>query len=267
MLTEEDVKNLFDSLAKQLGENSSEAARRCGLTGKATYDWENAAYVKLGTKKKVLEASLKENFLTTVEYLLGRSSSRSLDLLRTILSTLYANALETASPNEFKDILAKFEAIRINHRGTIRDGINDEATDMSSMLRNKASDLGIPLTAKSIDDFSAEEIINAVKLIGHLYVENPVQAETFALKDLDLPLDAWKPVIETFKNLCFAREAQTTTVVDIHENSALHANQLLWSFSATKNFDSILSQQNAGLRTIIGKSAEEKKSYEITTTN
>lgn len=263
MLTEEDVANLFNSLAKQLGENRSEAARRCGLTGKATYDWEGVAYVKLGTKKKVLEASLKEDFLSTVEYLLGRSSNRSLDLLRTILSTLYANALEATAADEFKAILTKFEAIRMTHRGMIKDGIYDEIADMSSMLRNKASDLGIPLEAKAINDFSAEEMINAVQLIGHMYAENPAQAETFALKDLDLPVDALKPVIQTFKNLCFTRETQTTTVFDVHkiipEKVTLPVGLLL--------ANSILSQQHAILGTIVGKPTEEEKLYEITTTN
>lgn len=267
MLTEEDVANLFNSLAKAFGENRSEAARRCGLTGKATYDWEGVAYVKLGTKKKVLEASLKENFLSTVEYLLGRSSNRSLDLLRTILSTLYANALEATSPDEFKAALAKFEAIRVTHRGIIRDGIYDEIADLSLMLRNKASDLGIQLEAKAINDFSAEEMINAVQLIGHMYAENPVQAETFAANDLGLPVDALKPVIQTFKNLCFTKETQTTTLVDAHKNIALLAFPLGELLLTNKYCYAFPSQQDVGLEILTGKSTEEKKLYEITTTN
>lgn len=301
MLTEEDVGSLFDSLAKQLGGNRSEAARRCGLTGKATYDWEQATYVKLETKKKVLEASLRENFLATVEYLLIQSSNKSLDLLRTILSTLYANALEAASPNEFKTMLDKFEEIRIAHRGLIRDRINDEIADMSSMLKNKASDLGFSLAAKSISDFSAEEMINAVQLVGHLYAENPVQAETFALKDLDLPVDALKPVIETFQNLCFVKEAHTMAgtyvhgetywvdihgspvSVDVHESpgwvgvhgsvcwvdiqrSSLQPIQHARTFLATRGSYFLPPEQNAGWRTLAGKPIEEKKLYEITTT-
>lgn len=151
----------------------------------------------------------------------------------------------------------------MTHRGMIKDGIYDEIADMSSMLRNKASDLGIPLEAKAINDFSAEEMINAVQLIGHMYAENPAQAETFALKDLDLPVDALKPVIQTFKNLCFTRETQTTTVFDVHkiipEKVTLPVGLLL--------ANSILSQQHAILGTIVGKPTEEEKLYEITTTN
>ena len=138
MLTEEDVALLFNLLAKEVGDNRSEAARECGLTGKATYDWENAAYVKLGTKKKVLEASLKGNFLGTVEYLLSRSTDSSQDLLRTILATLYSNALESLSPEDFKSAYTKFEQIRTRHIGMIRDEIQVEVTDMAIALREKA---------------------------------------------------------------------------------------------------------------------------------
>jgi hypothetical protein len=266
MLTEEDVANLFNLLAKELGENRSEAARRCSLTGKATYDWEIAAYVKLGTKKKVLEAALKENFLETIEYLLGQSTNRSLDLLRTILSTLYANALEAASRNEFENTLAKFETIRVRHQGMIRDGIQDEVTDMTSLLRKRASELGVSLGAKAINEFSAEEMINAIQLIGHVYVENPMEAETFAVKDLGFPVDALKPVIQTFKNLCFAREVRTTALTDVHkkvDQRTVTAERLFWTTAYLHPF---LAQQDVAIQKLAGKSAEEDILHEITTT-
>lgn len=215
MLTEEDVANLFDFLVKKLGNNRSQAARRCGLTGKATYDWEGAAYVKLGTKRKVLNASLEVTFLQTIEYLLGRSAYRSLDLLRTILSTLYADAIEAMSKEEFQSSLNRFETIKIRYQGMIKDGIQDEATDMSSLLRKKALDLGVPLRTKSINELSAEELVNAIQIVGHLYLENPSEAELFAVRDLGLPTDAVKPVIQTFRNLCFARKVQTSAITEI----------------------------------------------------
>jgi hypothetical protein len=224
ILTEEDVAVLFSLLAKELGENRSEAARQCGLTGKATYDWENAAYVKLGTKKKVLEASLKKNFLGTVEYLFGRSTDSNLDLLRTILSTLYANALEASSVEEFKSTFAKFEITRTRNLGMIRDGIQTEVTDMTTLLRDRAAELGIPTETKSIKEFSAEEMLHAVQIIGHVYSENPIQAETFAEKDVGLPTDALKPIIETFKNLCFTRNIQTNATDEVKKDSTAAAH-------------------------------------------
>ena len=230
MLTEEDVANLFDLLVQKLGNNRSEAARRCGLTGKATYDWEDTAYVKLGTKKKVLNAALGETFLETIEYLLGRSTSRNLDLLRTILSTLYADAIEAQSREDFEVALNRFEKIHIRYQGTIRDGIQDEVTDMSSFLRKKALDLGMPLRTKTISEFSSEELVDAIQLVGHLYTENPSEAELFAVRDLELPTDVLKPVMQTFRNLCFTRQIQTSAMTEIHkgEQKPVAAEVKLW---------------------------------------
>ena len=217
MLTEEDVANLFDLLVKKLSNNRSEAARRCGLTGKATYDWEDTAYVKLGTKKKVLNASLGETFLETIEYLLGRSANRSLDLLRTFLSTLYADAIEAPSKEDFEAALNRFEKIHIRYQGTIKDGIQDEVTDMSSFLRKKALGLGVSLRTKTISEFSSEELVDAMQIVGRLYIENPSEAELFAVRDLGLPTDVLKPVLQTFRNLCFTRQVQTSAMTEIHK--------------------------------------------------
>jgi hypothetical protein len=266
MLTEDDVANLFDVLVKKLSGNRSEAARRCGLTGKATYDWEGAAYVKLGTKKKVLEASLREIFLETVEYLVGRSTNRTLDLLRTILSTLYANALEATSRNEFKNAFAKFETIRVGHQGMIKDGIRDEAADMTSLLRKKASELGVPLEERTMNEFSGEEMINAIQLIGHVYVENPMEAETFAEKDLGLPSDVLKPIIQTFKSLCFTREMQTTAMADMHKRVdqrplTATGGRLFWTVYP----QAFVALHDVAIQQPIGESAKEAMLHEITT--
>jgi hypothetical protein len=267
MLTEEDVGNLFGLLVKKLDDNRSEAARRCGLTGKATYDWEEATYVELGTKRKVLEASLRENFLETVEFLLGRSKSRSLDLLRTILSTLYANALETTSGNDFENTLAKFETIRLRHQGLIKDGIQDEITDMASLLRKRASELGVHVKERTINEFSGEEMINALQLIGHVYVENPIEAERFAVRDLGIPADVLEPIIQTFKNLCFTKEVQTAAFLDIQGR----LDQRTVTAAAGKLFGTIVYQAlglhrdvAVAVPQLTGESTREGMPYEIT---
>jgi hypothetical protein len=264
MLTEDDVANLFNLLVAELGGNRSEAARQCGVTGKATYDWEGAAYVKLGTKEKVLEASLKTNFLATIEYLLNQSTDRNLDLLRTILGTFYANTLESTSQDDFKSGVEKFEAIRTRHRGLIRDGIYNEVTDMETSLRDKAEELGLTLQPRAINELSAEELINAIQLVGHIYVENPAQAETLAVKEIGLPLDAVKPIITTFQNLCFAREMQTNTVTDLHPKVKLRvesAERLLWS----SIYGSLMDKENIFEKQIRNRFGEGGISHEVTT--
>jgi hypothetical protein len=266
MLTEEDVANLFNLLVAKLDNNRSEAARRCGLTGKATYDWEEAAYVKLGTKKKVLNTALTETFLETIEYLLGRSAGRSLDLLRTILSTLYANAIEAGSQNDFESALTKFEMIHMRYQGMIRDGIHDEVTDMLPHLRKRALDFGLPLRTKSLNELSAEELVDAIQIVGHLYIENPTEAELFAERDLGLPTGALKPVIQTFRDLCTARRVQTTAIAETPketQRTAAAGATLLW----TIGFERPSPIQPAVAIPQPGKLVEEGLLHEITKAN
>lgn len=265
ILTEEDVTLLFNLLAKELGENRSEAARRCGLTGKATYDWENAAYVKLGTKKKVLEASLKGNFLGTVEYLLGRSTDSSQDLLRTVLATLYSNALESLSLEDFKNAYTKFEQIRTRHIGMIRDEIQVEVTDMAIALREKAGDLSIAVDSKSINEFSTEEMLNAIKIIGQIYSENPGQAEAFAQKEIGLPMNALKPIIETFKNLCFMRKIQVDTPDSADKKMKLMTTPALPFTAESTPWLNFKPQEDIWHHLMSGKQLEGDKLNEIAT--
>lgn len=214
MLNEADVGILFNLLTRELGENRSEAARQCGLTGKATYDWGEATYVKLGTKKKVLQASLKKNFLPTLEYLFKRSAERSEDLLHTILSTLYADAIEAVSKEEFEVAVNKFKLLQMNNQGIINDGIRDEVIDMGSLMRDKASELTVPFRAKTIHEMLPEEIVNVIQTVGQLYVENPSEAELFAERDLTLPEEFLKPLMQTFRKLCAVNRTQTSVMTE-----------------------------------------------------
>lgn len=270
MLTEEDVTTLFNLLAKELGDNRSEAARRCRLTGKATYDWESATYVKLGTKKKVLEASLRGNFLNTVEYLLGRSTDSSQDLLRTVLGTLYSNALESSSSEDFKNAYTKFEQTRIRHKGMIRDEIQIEVTDMATTLREKAEGLGLAVNPRSTSEFSAEELLTSIRIIGQIYSENPLQAETFAEKEMDLPRGALKPIIETFNILCMTKKIHTNASDEADKKMKLSiVPKPLLATPETipwiKYYHPYGSQENAWTHSLIGKEFVGGNVHEITT--
>ncbi len=267
MLTEDDVASVFDILTRALGGNRSEAARQAGLTGKATYDWAQVAYVKLGTKKKVLDAALRVNFTSTVEYLLEQSTDRNIDLLRTVLGSFYANALESDSPEGFRVMQSKFETIRKNHLGLIRDGIQHEVIDMEVSLKSKGEQLGIFIEAKTVDDLSGKELLDAIELVGNVYAENPVQAELLAAKDIGLPVEAVKPIVATFKNLCFASKMQTNTIVEPHIKLAqviLSAEVSPRSFYA--NAIKSLSQQSEFLRDQLGGQPIGGNYPEITTT-
>lgn len=200
ILTKEDVDQLFNSLTSKLHGNRSEAARQCGLTGKATYDWEKARYVKLTTKRKVLETCLRIDFLGTVGYLLKRSSERTVDVLRTILSSIYNEAIETNSKEQIILLLDKFNTLRTQYRGLINDRIMDEVADMLWMLRQKAQELEVPVPPKSIEDISAKELLEVLPLIGDMYLKNPQGAPAIA-KTLNLPPQSIEMLLPTFAKL------------------------------------------------------------------
>lgn len=211
ILTKEDIGQLFHKLTDSLQGNRSEAARQCGLTGKATYDWEKAAYLKLGTKRKVLEACLRTDFLNTIEYLLSRSSERTIDVLRTILLTMYAEAIETVSKEQFIHLINRFETLRIQYRGLIKDRIIDEVTDMLLMLRQKALELEVQIPKKSIDDISAKELLDLFPLISEMYLNNPQRVDYIA-NTLDFPLESIEMLLPTFKKLQRTGEKVTPEV-------------------------------------------------------
>jgi hypothetical protein len=198
ILAEQDVKELFDILTEKLEGNRSESARHCGLTGKATYDWEKARYLKLATKRKVLKACLETDFLGTVEYLLNRNCERTDDLLRTVLCTVYADAVEAGLKEKFISSFDKFEVLRMKYRGFIRDQNEDEVSNMALFLESRALDFGVPLPEKSIDDLSAQELLGKIELIGRAYVESPTKAEHLATENLGLPKETLKPILQTF---------------------------------------------------------------------
>jgi len=234
ILTEEDVGNLFNNLVKKL-KNRSEAARQCGLTGKATYDWEEAHYVKLQTKRKVLEACLKNDFLETIGYLLNRSSERTVDVLRVVLSTIYADAVETEAREELGVIIDKFDALKTEHRGLIRDTIEDEVSDMERLLCEKAQRMGVPPRRKSVEDLTARELLNQLPTITHFYLENPQEAENFAREDLVLSEEVLKPVFQIFRDLTHVRDISASTaaagspVLDKYKYPAIGDSMIYWT--------------------------------------
>ena len=199
-LTKGDIVQLFDGLAMNLGRNRSEAARRCRLTGATTYGWNEASYIKYTTKKKVLETCLENDFLNTVEFLLNRSGERTIDILRTVLSTIFSEAIETESNSLFSNLLIKFETIRAKYRGTIRDRLEDEISEMDFALEQKASELDVPLPQKNILDISSKELVNVLPLIVMEYIRNPLEPLK-AANNLKFPLEEIKSVWSTFRSL------------------------------------------------------------------
>lgn len=259
ILTKEDVGQLFDKLTEILG-NRSEATRQCGLTGKATYDWEKAAYLKLATKRKVLEACLKINFLNTIKYLLTRSSERTTDVLRTILSFMYAEAIETMSKELFIQLITEFVSLRKEYCGLINDRISDEVTDMLLMLRQKALELEVPVPKKSINEIPTKEFLDVVPLIAEMYLNNP-QEITHIADTLDLPLESVKTLLPTFKRLQHSGGIITPMIETSEPNNLLEWWKWVDNHSVNIGIGAVPPQQTLKLicRDKTMKDSEKKK--------
>jgi hypothetical protein len=206
MLTKSDLKTIFDKILEKSNGNRTKAARSCGLTTKATYDWEKAGFIKLETKQKVLQTWLELNFIETIEYLFNRSVERTGDLLHTNLSTMYTNAIEATGKESFTGPFNHFLQFKTRHRGLIRDQVEFEIADMTAFLEEKAMELGIELPERPIEDMSTSELLANVEIIGKYYGKNPLTAENFALGELSLPKVAVKPIIQTFETVCFDQQ-------------------------------------------------------------
>ena len=215
ILTKEDVLQLFQKMTEKLSGNRSEAVRRCGLTGKATYDWEKTKYVKLETKQKVLEACLGTDFLTATEYLLDRSNDRTVDILRSFLSKIYMEAIETESKDQFKILLEKYDVSRKKHRGLIKDQIEDEVADMSWLMRQKASELDLPVPEKTIEEISLKEWLEVFPVIVDSYVKDPREAHLMA-ETLGLPkksIEIVWPSLEKLKSVKLTTQVSSSYAV------------------------------------------------------
>lgn len=205
ILTKEDISQLFNRLTEIKKGNRSEATRQCGLTGKATYDWENAAYLKLATKQKVLDACLKADFINTTDYLLTRSNERTVDVLRTLLSTIYSRAVEVDAKEQFNTCFNKFENLRTQYRGLIKDKIDDEVNDMNAILKQIALELELPVPPRTLDDISTKELLDIVPLIVDIYMKNPQEVQNIA-NVLDFPKETVEKLLSTFEKIRLAKE-------------------------------------------------------------
>lgn len=200
MLTKGDVLQLFDGLVTTLGDNRSKAARRIDITNKATYDWRDAKYIKFDTKCKVLAASLEESFLETIEFLLNRSGDRTVDILMTVLNTIFNEAMETESKSLFSNLIDKFDTIRRLYRGIVIDRLNDEVSEMLFTLESKANTLGLPFPEKSISDISAQQLIDVLPLLVMEFKRNPGTPE-IAATNLRFPVNEVRSLWTSFSDL------------------------------------------------------------------
>jgi hypothetical protein len=166
----EDVEELFEKMRMVYG-SKQKTADRCGIARSTPYRWPNANYVKSATKIKVLEASLKEKLLDTLELLTKRSKEKTSDLFLTYLSSVFqkAGSVDTGS---FSLLLNKFLVARRENYGLIRDELQDEVRLMTQALEEKAIELHVPFSKNSIDTFESSQFLEILPdIIKDLIIE------------------------------------------------------------------------------------------------
>jgi len=200
VLTKGDVVALFNELVDHYSGNRSRAAREIGVTPATTYGWQDVNYIKHDTKKKVLKAIFEHRHLVAFEYLLGRASDKQTDILRTVLIDLFNKAIVAEEPEEFREVYLKYEEIRTHFRGTIRDHIEEEVSEMNYSIGERADELGVTIFEPSIDDLTARNLIDTLPLIVMEYrtnLSNPAEAA----RNLRLPIESVQTFWSTFGSM------------------------------------------------------------------
>lgn len=165
LLTKEDTQQLFKTLAKLYG-SIKNAALKCGIQRKTIYDWPDVADVKLTTKTKILETSIRAKSDYTLRFLLERSEDRTSELLYVMLTRFYERAMTPElDQRTFVAIAKKFERLRKRHAGLIFEHLEEEVADMSHLIRDRAKDLQASLPPPAIETMKSGQILELLPAI------------------------------------------------------------------------------------------------------
>jgi len=203
LLDVEDAIDLFDNLAR-IYHGIKGASARCGIARSTRYIWEEAEYIKLETKKKVLDASLNERPAETLDFLMKKSKENTADLLLMYLSIIYQRALDESIDSEaFENLLNTFLTARRNHFGLISDEIEDDVNEMLMVLEGEA---------KKRDITPSPDTLNMIKPRYLLEIMPNVVSDIVQKKDLlavsrkyDVPMEVPQALSKALEGMTVRR--------------------------------------------------------------
>lgn len=235
LLDVEDVENLFEKLKQKYG-SIRKTAERCGVARSTAYGWEKANYVKLITKTKILEASLKDYLMETLGFLTNKSKERTSDLLLTYLSSIYQKAI-VEERETFQNLFYQILSARREHFGLIQDTLQDEVSKMMSILTEKAFKFQISFPRDSLDMIKSSYLLEMIpNLTRDIFVERADLSEVANRYNIppEVPMileNAWKAVMPTFAKT-FAQQT-TLGVLWVHSRRLFHpAHGVRWGMRA-----------------------------------
>ena len=165
LLTKEDTQHLFNTLAKVYG-SIKNAALKCGIQRKTVYDWPRTADIRLITKTKILEASIKTKSDYTLRFLLERSEERTSEILYVMLTRFFERAMTPELDRRtFSALSKKFERLRKRHAGLIFEHLEEDVSDMSHLLHEKAENLQVSLPPPAIETMKSTQILELLPTI------------------------------------------------------------------------------------------------------
>ena len=166
ILTKEDILQLFKTLEGVYG-SISRAARETGIQRKTAYDWPETGDVKLTTKIKILESSIKTKPDYTLNFLLERSEERASEILYVILTRLFERAMnEKLDPKNFVAVAKKLERMRKRHAGLVFEHLEEEVEDMSRLIRQRSYDLNVSLPPVAIETMKSTQVLEILPTIA-----------------------------------------------------------------------------------------------------
>lgn len=171
LLTKEDTKQLFKTLKKVYG-SIQNAALKCGIQRKTVYDWQKTADVKLTTKMKILEATIKTRPDYTLRFLLERSEERASEILYVMLTRFFEKATtQELDQRTCMYAAKKFELFRKRHAGLIFGHLEEEVDDMSQLIRQRCESLRVSLPPTAIETMKPARILEILPTIAKSLLE------------------------------------------------------------------------------------------------
>lgn len=135
LLTDDSAIELFKKITEIDG-GIAQAARDCGISRKAVYDWdviENE--IKLETKQRILSKALELFPDYSLKYLSGRSYEDLLDILQSYFDFLYQKALKQKDGLEFIRIVQSLQDQVNAYAGITYGRLDYKISDMFMVLQ------------------------------------------------------------------------------------------------------------------------------------
>jgi predicted DNA-binding protein YlxM (UPF0122 family) len=186
LLTKYDVQMLFRWLTDVFG-SIAKAAEVTKVRRKTIYDWETSTEnVRLETKIKVLEQSMKLDENRTLEFLIRKTDNDLGEVFEHYLRCLVENAMKTDSKEDFLKYASLFHDIQRTHRGAVFDSRPEDIREMNAELTAKAKEFQVDIAEPPVDLIPPEILAEKTMSLLKILEANKLTIEEMK-KSFDLP--------------------------------------------------------------------------------